>query len=94
MKQAPDAPILPPRDSLMNHREASPPPLPPRREPGSSPGSHPHSHHLSSLPMGHGSLPRLNPTHFSQLYIRRQTTLHPRTVRDIQQHNASPRWVN
>ncbi|XP_023014475.2 son of sevenless isoform X1 [Leptinotarsa decemlineata] len=90
MKQAPDAPILPPRDNSLpsnsNHnslRDCSPPPLPPRREPGPSPGSHgshPHSHHsfANTLPvMGHGTLPRLNPTHTSQLHMRRHATLHP-----------------
>lgn len=93
MKQAPDAPILPPRDNVPNHRDCSPPPLPPRREPGSSPGAPPHLHHLNTLPMGHGSLPRLNPTHTSQLHIRRHATLHPHLTRDSQQHNGAPRYV-
>lgn len=80
MKQAPDAPILPPRDSILTNRDASPPPLPPRRELGTSPGAHPPSHHLSSLPIG-----------FSQLYIRRHTSAHPRPVRDRHKHDESPR---
>ncbi|XP_057667174.1 protein son of sevenless isoform X2 [Diorhabda carinulata] len=82
MRQAPDAPILPPRDNSIP-RDCSPPPLPPRREPGSSPSSHSHSHsyphHFNPLPNlgGHSTLPRLNPTHTSQLHMRRHATLHP-----------------
>ncbi|KAJ8929658.1 hypothetical protein NQ314_017641 [Rhamnusium bicolor] len=90
MKQAPDAPILPPRDSSLPPRDSSPPPLPPRREPGPSPGSHSHSHHSLSntLPtMGHGTLPRLNPTHTSQLHMRRHATLHPHPQHSAQ-HNG------
>ncbi|KAG5892771.1 hypothetical protein JTB14_007986 [Gonioctena quinquepunctata] len=92
MKQAPDAPLLPPRDNSLPPRDCSPPPLPPRREPGPSPGSHGshllHSHHsfINTLPnMGHGTLPRLNPTHTSQLHMRRHATLHPHP-----QHHSSP----
>ncbi|XP_018566397.1 protein son of sevenless [Anoplophora glabripennis] len=105
MKQAPDAPILPPRDSSIPPRDCSPPPLPPRREPGASPGSHSHSHH--SLPgnfpsMGHGTLPRLNPTHTSQLHMRRHATLHPHPQHNgaasvssaTQPPSVSPRFVN
>ncbi|CAH1118521.1 unnamed protein product [Phaedon cochleariae] len=96
MKQAPDAPILPPRDSTLPSvsRDASPPPLPPRREPGSSPGGshsahhsqnsahHPAHHSFVNVPsIGHvgagGTLPRLNPTHTSQLHMRRHAALHP-----------------
>ncbi|XP_045467186.1 protein son of sevenless [Harmonia axyridis] len=68
MKQAPDAPILPPRES-------SPPPLPPRREMGLSPSAFSHSHQ-TSLPssLGMGTMPRLHPTHTSQLHIRRHSS--------------------
>ncbi|KAF5284129.1 hypothetical protein FQR65_LT00129 [Abscondita terminalis] len=81
-------PLLPPRDG-------SPPPLPPRREPGPSPNAH-----LNSVPSSlppptlAGSLPRLNPTHFSQLHIRRRTTLNPhlppRSVTHTNGSNSQP----
>ncbi|KAJ8985180.1 hypothetical protein NQ317_018209 [Molorchus minor] len=90
MKQAPDAPILPPRDCSLPPRDASPPPLPPRREPGPSPSSHSHSHHSlpNTLPaLGHGTLPRLNPTHMSQLHMRRHAALHPHP--HVSQHNGA-----
>nr|XP_022906385.1 protein son of sevenless isoform X2 [Onthophagus taurus] len=75
LKQAPDAPTLPPRD-------ISPPPLPPR--------------------IGSGTLPRLTPTHLSQLHIRRHSTMHhPNAPRQInggtpiaQAKSVSPRFVN
>ncbi|XP_060532869.1 protein son of sevenless isoform X2 [Cylas formicarius] len=81
VKQAPDAPMLPPRDNT------SPPPLPPRREPAPSPGSSVHHHlgfHSNTLPHPGAShhhyiapAPRLNPTHTSQLHMRRHAALHP-----------------
>lgn len=73
-------PALPPKDN------SPPPPLPPRREPAASPNSLHHHHHGSHhhhqppppLPaFSSGTLPRLNPTHTSQLHIRRHSTLHP-----------------
>ncbi|KAL3271133.1 hypothetical protein HHI36_021630 [Cryptolaemus montrouzieri] len=68
MKQAPDAPMLPPRES-------SPPPLPPRRETGLSPSSHSSLYSLTnSMTVGMGTMPRLHPTHTSQLHIRRHST--------------------
>ncbi|KAB0803025.1 hypothetical protein PPYR_05211 [Photinus pyralis] len=85
--QAKPVPLLPPRDS-------SPPPLPPRREPGPSPNAHHNSLPASfTPPTFSGTLPRLNPTHFSQLHIRRHTTLHPhlppRTISHTNGSNAS-----
>lgn len=43
---------------------------------------HPHHHHHQPPPplppvFSSGTLPRLNPTHTSQLHIRRHSTLHP-----------------
>ncbi|XP_065168623.1 protein son of sevenless isoform X2 [Atheta coriaria] len=48
------------------------PPLPPRREPAASPSS---SHGLYAG--GGGTMPRLNPTHTSQLHIRRHANHQP-----------------
>ncbi|CAH1971501.1 unnamed protein product [Acanthoscelides obtectus] len=90
-KQAPTAPLLPPREmppplpppaasSLIGSgRDSSPPPppLPPRREPGPSPtgGSAGHAHLPPHPIIGHaGTLPRLNPTHTSQLHMRRHAS--------------------
>ncbi|XP_017780094.1 PREDICTED: protein son of sevenless isoform X2 [Nicrophorus vespilloides] len=74
IKQAPDAPQLPPR-------ECSPPPLPPRREPGASPNAH-HTLTFGST----GTSPRLHPTHTSQLHIRRHSNIHPHApVRSLNQ---------
>lgn len=87
-QQVKQAPALPPPD-------CSPPPLPPRREPGPSPNAH-HNSIPSSFPPPTlaGTLPRLNPTHFSQLHIRRQATLHPhlppRSVSHTNGNNSQP----
>ncbi|XP_063927452.1 protein son of sevenless [Zophobas morio] len=64
-------------------RECFPPPLPPRRgEPGSSPSSHFHqSHHSSFNSFGGGTMPRLNPTYTSQLYMRRLSAVQPQVPR-------------
>ncbi|CAG9857556.1 unnamed protein product [Phyllotreta striolata] len=93
MKQAVDAPMLPPRDACSSTKDGPPPPLPPRREPGPSPGSvHQHSYHggggggATPAP-SHGTLPRLNPTYTSQLHMRRHATLHP--TQAGQQRNAA-----
>lgn len=67
-----DLPALPPKDS-------PPPPLPPRREPGVSPNSHHHVNPFQGQPVSFGpsTMPRLNPTHTSQLHIRRHYGLRP-----------------
>ncbi|XP_072383056.1 protein son of sevenless [Diabrotica undecimpunctata] len=97
MRQAPDAPILPPRDNSLP-RDNSPPPLPPRREPGASPSAHSHSHShsfphhfMNPLPNigGHSTLPRLNPTYTSQLHMRRHATLHPHPQQHPSTHNGT-----
>jgi son of sevenless-like protein len=74
-------------------RECSPPPLPPRRgEPGSSPSAHihqvTHTHHSH---FNSFSMPRLNPTHMSQLHMRRHSTVQPQVPRRTlpQQTNAN-----
>ncbi|XP_066255884.1 protein son of sevenless isoform X1 [Euwallacea similis] len=84
VKQASDAPPLPPKDQ-------SPPPLPPRREPGISPIPQYYGLHSHTLPhpghySGHGPVPPpLRPTHASQLHIRRHAHLTPRTSTHAQQ---------
>ncbi|XP_044762571.1 protein son of sevenless [Coccinella septempunctata] len=86
MKQAPDAPILPPRES-------SPPPLPPRRETGLSPSAFSHSHQASlpsSLTMGMGTMPRLHPTHTSQLHIRRHSSQPQQPSRPVLMNGGTP----
>ncbi|XP_044261416.1 protein son of sevenless [Tribolium madens] len=72
-------------------RDCSPPPLPPRRgDPGSSPSSHiQHSHH-SFNSFGGGTMPRLNPTHMSQLHMRRHSTVQPQVPRRTVHANATP----
>lgn len=98
MKQAPDAPILPPRDVSLPFRDCSPPPLPPRREPGASPSAHSHSHShshsfshhsVNALPnLGPNTLPRLHPTSTSQLHMRRHASLHPQPGQHAAHHNG------
>ncbi|GLV36874.1 Son of sevenless [Carabus blaptoides fortunei] len=67
LKQAPDAPTLPPRDM-------SPPPLPPRRD---TVGSQAHLLHTIGHNCTHQptSSPKLNPTHHSALLMRRNSAL-------------------